>query len=75
MADLTPNSNVHLPDSPQSRWPAWLRRGKMEMAACVLITVGLLMLLQPFALVLYTWSFVTMLAGTVMFMVVSKFPE
>jgi hypothetical protein len=25
--------------------------------------------------VLYTWSFVTMLAGTVMFMVVSKFPE
>lgn len=47
----------------------------METAACVLITVGLLMLLQPFALVLYTWSFVTMLAGTVMFMVVSKFPE
>ncbi len=45
------------------------------MAACVLIAVGLLMLLQPFALVLYTWSFVTMLAGTVMFMVVSKFPE
>jgi len=33
------------------------------------------MLLQPFALVLYTWSFVTILAGTVMFMVVSKFPE
>jgi hypothetical protein len=59
----------------QRRWPAWLRRGKMEIAACVLISVGLLMLLQPFALVLYTWSFVTMLAGTVMFMVVSKFPE
>lgn len=47
----------------------------MEIAACGVISVGLLMLLQPFALVLYTWSFVTMLAGTVMFMVVSKFPE
>jgi hypothetical protein len=45
------------------------------MAACVLIGVGILMLLQPFALVLYTWSFVTMLAGTAMFMVVSKFPQ
>ena len=34
-----------------------------------------LMLLQPFALLLYTWSFVTMLFGTLMFMVVSKFPQ
>jgi hypothetical protein len=47
----------------------------MEIAACVLISLGLLMLLQPFLLILYTWSFVTMLAGTVMFMLVSKFPE
>jgi hypothetical protein len=45
------------------------------MVACLIIGLGLFMLLQPFALVLYTWSFVTMLAGTVMFMVVSKFPE
>jgi len=39
------------------------------------IGLGLFMLLQPFALFLYTWSFLTMLGGTVMFMVVSKFPE
>jgi hypothetical protein len=58
-----------------SNWPQWLRRGPMEIAACALITLGLLMLLQPFFLVLYTWSFVTMLTGTVMFMVVSKFPQ
>ena len=58
-----------------SNWPKQLRRGPMEIAACVLITLGLLMLLQPFFLILYTWSFVTMLAGTVMFMLVSKFPE
>ena len=58
-----------------SRWPRWLRRGPMELAACALIGAGVLMLLQPFAIELYTYSFVTMLAGTVAFMIVSKFPE
>ena len=58
-----------------SRWPKWLRRGPMEMVASGLIILGILMLLQPVALVFFTWSFVTMLAGTVMFMVVSKFPS
>ena len=58
-----------------SKWPRWLRRNTMELVACAVIGLGILMLLQPFALVLYTWSFVTMLAGTAMFMVVSKFPE
>jgi hypothetical protein len=58
-----------------SHWPHWLRRNTLELIACAVIGLGILMLLQPFALVLYTWSFVTMLAGTVMFMVVSKFPE
>jgi hypothetical protein len=47
----------------------------MELVACAVIGLGLLMLLQPFALLLYTWSFVTMLAGVALFMVVSKFPE
>ncbi|MFN5350550.1 MAG: hypothetical protein ACK499_09710 [Betaproteobacteria bacterium] len=56
-------------------WPRWLRRNTLELVACVIIGLGILMLLQPFALMLYTWSFVTMLAGTVMFMVVSKFPD
>jgi hypothetical protein len=58
-----------------SAWPRWLRRHTLELVACAVIALGLLMLLQPFAMVLYTWSFVTMLFGTVMFMVVSKFPE
>ena len=56
-------------------WPKWLRRGPMEMAACIVITLGLVMMLQPLAMALFTWSFVTTLFGTVMFMVVSKFPE
>jgi hypothetical protein len=56
-------------------WPRWLRRGPMENLATALIAAGVFMLLQPFALWLYTWSFVTTLAGTALFVVVSKFPE
>jgi len=57
-----------------STWPSWARRGRMETIACIVIAAGLAMMLQPFALVLYTWSFATTLFGTVMFIVVSKFP-
>ena len=57
------------------RWPCWLRRGKMEMLACIIITLGIVMMLQPFAMTLYTYSFITTLVGTVMFIVVSKFPD
>ncbi len=53
----------------------WFRRGPWENAAVVLIGVGVFMLMQPFALALFTWSFVTILAGTVMFVIVSHFPE
>ena len=60
---------------PQRLWPRWLRRGPMEWIATAVIAVGVFMLLQPFWLVLYTWSFLTTLAGTALFMIVSKFPE
>jgi drug/metabolite transporter (DMT)-like permease len=52
-----------------------MRRGPWENLATVIIAVGVLMLLQPISLTLYTYSFVTMLAGTAMFVIVSKFPE
>jgi hypothetical protein len=51
------------------------RRGPWENLATIVIAIGVLMLMQPFSLSLYTYSFVTMLAGTVMFIVVSRFPE
>ena len=60
---------------PQRTWPRWLRRGPMEWVATGIIATGVVMLLQPFWLVLYTWSFLTTLAGTALFTVVSKFPE
>jgi hypothetical protein len=56
-------------------WPRLLRRGILENVAIVLIAAGFLMLFQPFVLELYTYSFITMLVGTLMFIVVSKFPE
>ncbi|SFN71338.1 hypothetical protein SAMN03159463_00377 [Mesorhizobium sp. NFR06] len=59
----------------KSPWPAWARRGLMENIATAIIAIGFLMLFQPIALSLYTYSFITMLTGTVMFIIVSKFPE
>ena len=56
-------------------WPRILRRGLLENIATAIIGIGFLMVFQPFALSLYTWSVVTMLFGTVMFMIVSKFPD
>jgi hypothetical protein len=43
--------------------------------ATTAIVAGVLMMLQPFFMGLYTRSFVTTLAGTLLFTVVSKFPE
>ena len=51
------------------------RRGAWEMVATVLIAVGVIMLMQPFVLAVYSYSFVVTLVGTVMFMIVSHFPE
>ncbi|MCA1443909.1 hypothetical protein I6F07_27620 [Ensifer sp. IC4062] len=53
----------------------FMRRGSMENIATVLIAAGFLMLFQPFLLALYTYSLTMLLAGTVMFIIVSKFPE
>lgn len=63
------------PSPVRPRRPVFLRRGPMEAVAVTIIALGFLMLFQPFALVLYTYSLVTLLAGTFMFMIVSKFPE
>jgi hypothetical protein len=52
-----------------------LRRGSWEMLATILIALGVVMLMQPFALVLFTYSFLVTLVGTVMFIIVSHFKE
>ncbi len=50
-------------------------RGPWEMAASILIACGVVMLMQPFSILLYTWSFLVTLVGTVTFIIVSHFPE
>ena len=53
----------------------WLRRGPWETVATILIGGGIIMLVQPWSLDLYSYSFVTILVGTLGFSVVSHFPE
>ena len=58
-----------------SAWRRPFRRGPWETLATVVISVGVVMLCQPFSLVLYTYSFITILTGVAMFVVVTKFPD
>lgn len=51
------------------------RRGSWEMLATILIVLGVFMLMQPFVLWAFTYSFMITLVGTVMFIIVSHFPE
>jgi hypothetical protein len=51
------------------------RRGPWEMVASILIALGVVMLMQPYFLWAYTYSFFVTLSGTVMFIIVSHFPE
>ncbi len=53
----------------------WSPRAIAENTATVLIAAGVIMLMQPFFITLFTYSFAVMLAGTVLFVVGSKFPE
>ena len=52
-----------------------LKRGPWEILATILIGLGVFMLMQPFALWVYTYSFIVTLVGTVMFIIVSHFKE
>ncbi|HBQ37285.1 MAG TPA: hypothetical protein DD729_10715 [Rhodobacteraceae bacterium] len=51
------------------------RRGAWEMLATILIALGVFMLMQPFWMLAFTYSFIVTLVGTVMFIIVSHFPE
>ena len=53
----------------------FFRRGPWENAATAAIAAGVFMLMQPFSLDLFGYSFAVILAGTVGFVVVSHFPE
>ena len=53
----------------------WFRRGPWETVTMTLIGGGIIMLVQPLSMDLYSYSFVTILTGTVIYTIVSHFPE
>ena len=52
-----------------------LRRGPWEAVATVVIGAGVVMLMQSWSIALYSWSFVTVLVGTALFVIVSHFGD
>ena len=53
----------------------FFRRGPWEAAATAVIALGVVLLMQPFSLALYGWSFLVILTGTLGFVVVSHFRD
>ncbi len=51
------------------------RRDAWELVASIVIAVGVFMLMQPFLMPAYTWSFLVTLIGTVLFIIASHFPK
>ncbi len=51
------------------------RRGPWENAAMLLIGAGVVMLMQPLSMALFSHSFAVILTGTIGFVIVSHFPE
>ena len=51
------------------------RRVYWENLSTVLILFGVFMLLQPFAMWMYTYSFIVILVGTIGFVITSHFPD
>ena len=61
--------------SNQKSLKRYLKRGPCENVAIAVIGLGVLMLMQPFHIGFFTYSFSVILAGTLGFLVVSHFPE
>ena len=51
------------------------RRVYWENLSTVLILIGVFMLLQPFAMWMFTYSFIAILVGTIGFIITSHFPD
>ena len=51
------------------------RRVYWENLSTILMLIGVFMLLQPFAMWMYTYSFIVILIGTIGFVITSHFPD
>jgi hypothetical protein len=55
--------------------PRWLRRAPWEHGTSALIGLGLVMLMQPWAIQIYSYGFTVLLAGVVGYSIALKLPE
>ena len=46
-----------------------------ENLSIAIILIGVFMLLQPFHMILYSYSFIVILVGTIGFVITSHFPD
>ena len=51
------------------------RKRRLERIAMGIMALGAVMMFQPFALGIYSYSFIVILIGTAMFIVVSHFAD
>ena len=51
------------------------RRVIWENLSMIIILIGVFMLLQPFHMILYSYSFIVILVGTIGFVITSHFPD
>jgi hypothetical protein len=56
-------------------FPRWLRRAPWEHGTSGLIGLGLVMLMQPWSMTAYSYSFVVLLTGVIGYSVAVKLPE
>ena len=55
---------TYTPNAPRPARTRFFRRGPWENTCVALIGIGILMLTQPFSVDVYSYSFVTILSGT-----------
>ena len=58
-----------------TRAPRWLRRAPWERATAALIGLGLVLLMQPWSLPAYGYSFPVLLAGVIGYSIAGKLPR
>jgi hypothetical protein len=61
---------------PAKRTPArWLRRTPWERGTAALIGAGLVMLMQPWSIEVYSYAFTVLLAGVIGYSIAGKLPQ
>jgi hypothetical protein len=70
MAELDKTLSTSAPERPRhNRW--WY----LEKVAMGLIALGALMMFQPFTIVLFSYSFIVILLGVILFTIVSRLAD